>query len=171
MAFRLLLLSTGLLAAMACVPPDCDREDCGTCGVSCCSLTLSFPGTNVVDLMQMLNSSIAKGGPDTRFVLRPTAENPFGFGDLRPYHPDVVFFIGQAWHKTAKYTYTDTVNYLIYAPPKDAPNSSKMKVHSISQIGGAYCDAGQNYKNIVVLVKSLNIPFEELASNGCPTKA
>ena len=103
-----------------------------------------------------------------RFILRPTAENDYGFGDLRPYHPDTVNFIGQAWHKTAKYTYTDTLNYLIYAPPKGSPQSSTMKVHSISQIGGAYCDDGQNYKNIVVLIKALKVPYKELSAEGCP---
>jgi hypothetical protein len=136
--------------------------------VACCALNLSFPTVGTVDLMAMLNSSLAKGGPDTRFILRPTAESPYGFGDLRPYHPEAVHFIGQAWHKTAKYTYTDTVNYLIYAPSLTTPNSSVMKVHSISQIGGAYGDAGQNYKNIVVLIKALNVPFTELSAVGCP---
>ena len=131
--------------ATACVSPDCDRPDFGTCGVACCSLVLSFPNTSTVDLMTKLNSSLATGGPDNRFVLRPTAESAYGFGDLRPYHPEAVNFIGQAWHKTAKYTYTDTINYLIYAPPKDAPGASSMKVFSISQIGGAYGDAGQKY--------------------------
>eukprot|EP00966_Prymnesium_polylepis_P304907 7044548-Prymnesium_polylepis.1 len=74
-----------LLGALeACVAPDCDRPDFGTCGVACCALNLSFPTLSTVDLMTMLNSSLAKGGPDTRFVLRPTAESPYGFGDLRP---------------------------------------------------------------------------------------
>ena len=86
------LVTLGLAAA--CVPPDCDREDCGTCGVACCKLLLSFPQTSTVDLMNMLNSSLAKGGPDYRFVLQPTAEDQYGFGDLRPYHPEAVNFIG-----------------------------------------------------------------------------
>merc|ERR1711918_24766 len=102
--------------------------------------------------MLALNTSLAKGGPDGRFTLKPTAESPYGFGDLRPYHPTEVSFIGQAYHLTEKRTYTDTINFLIL---KESAMAT-MKAFSISQIGGAYGDAGQNYKNIVVLLKSLN---------------
>ena len=56
------------LTALACVPPDCTRPDCGTCGVACCALTLSFPSTNTTSLMSMLNSSLAKGGPDSELL-------------------------------------------------------------------------------------------------------
>ena len=45
-----------------------------------------------------------------------------------------------------------------------------MQVHSISQIGGAYCDDGQNYKNIAVLLKSLGFLYRELGSTGCASK-
>lgn len=31
-----------------------------------------------------------------------------------------------------------------------------MRAFSISQIAGAYCDAGQNYKNLVGLMKGLS---------------
>lgn len=156
-----------VLSALACVSPDCDRPDHGTCGVACCALNISFPHTSTFSLMTMLNSSIAKGGPDFRFILRPTAENKYGFADFRSFGIPV-HFMGQAWHETAKYTYKDTINYLIYAPPANSPNSSVMRVHSISQIGGAYGDDGQNYKNIVVLVKALGIEYTELSAVGCP---
>ena len=50
---------------------------------------------------------------------------------------------------------------------KEAP-SATLKAFSTSQIGGAYGDAGQNYKNIAVLLKALpNMPFTELQAEGC----
>ena len=153
-----------LLNALACVPPDCDRPDFGTCGTACCKLLLSFPNTTSVALMTALNTSLAGGGPDGRFKLMPTAEDPYGFGDLRPYHPDQVSFIGQATHLTEKKTYTDTIDLLLL---RDSP-SATLKAFSKSQIGGAYGDAGQNYKNIAVLLKALpKMPFTELQAEGC----
>ena len=152
-----------LIASAACPPPDCDRPDYGSCGVACCKLLVHFPNLSSVALMQKLNTSLAMGGPDAHFTLMPTAESPYGFGDLRPYHPDAASFIGQAWHLTEKATYNDTLNFLIL---KDSPNAT-MRTFSISQIGGAYGDDGQNYKNIAVLLKSLNESYTELEHQGC----
>ncbi len=147
-----------------CVAPDCDRKDCGTCGNACCKLELEFPQLTPVQLVAKLNSTLAQGGPDGRYTLKETAESPFGFGDLRPYHSDDVSFIGQAFHVTAKGTYIDTVNLLI-GPEKVKP--TRLRAFSISQIGGAYCDEGQNYKNIVALVKSLEEEWNETGNTGC----
>ena len=58
------LLATLLTTSLACVPPDCDRPDVGTCGNACCKLTLSFANTSSASLMKALNTSLAKGGPD-----------------------------------------------------------------------------------------------------------
>ena len=96
-----------LSALLTCVPPDCDRPDFGTCGNACCSLLVHFPNTSSVALMQALNSTLAQGGPDGRFHLMSTFETaPYpGFADLRPYHPEQVSFLGQAWHATCADTY------------------------------------------------------------------
>jgi len=164
------MLSLLTSAALACVAPDCDRPDYGTCGNACCTLTLQFPNTSSVALMQALNMTLAKGGPDGRFTLKSTDETaPYpGFADLRPYHPDEVSFLGQAWHATEKHTYNDTLNLLIL---KESPKAT-LRAFSVSQIGGAYGDGGQNYKNIAVLVKSLvGMPFVEVSSYGCPASA
>ena len=124
-----------LSVLLACVPPDCDRPDFGTCGNACCSLLVHFPNTSSVALMHALNSTLAKGGPDGRFHLMPTAETaPYpGFADLRPYHPEQVSFLGQAWHATEKLTFNDTLNLLIL---KESPRAS-LRAFSTSQIGGA----------------------------------
>ena len=106
--------------------------------------------------------------PESTLICHPLALT--GFGDLRPYHPDTVSFIGQAYHTTQRHIYNDTLNFLIYAPDPAKPSASRMRVFSISQIGGAYCDDGQNFKNIVVLLKSLGYPFKEINNAGCPPK-
>jgi len=71
----LILCLTGMAAA--CVPPDCSRPDCGTCGVACCAITVRVQASEV-ELMQWLNRTLASGGPDGRFFLKPTAEDPYG---------------------------------------------------------------------------------------------
>jgi len=156
--------------ALSCVPPDCDRPDFGTCGNACCSLLVHFPNTSSVALMQALNSTLAQGGPDGRFHLMSTFETaPYpGFADLRPFHPEQVSFLGQAWHATQKLTFNDTLNLLIL---KESPHAT-LRAFSTSQIGGAYGDGGQNYKNIAVLLKSLpGMPFKEGTSSGCQRPA
>ena len=40
-------------------------------------------------------------------------------------------------------------------------------MHSISQIGGAWCDEGQNYKNIIQIIKAVNWMYEETNIIGC----
>ena len=72
------MLLLGLIGmAAGCVPPDCDRPDCGTCGVACCTVRWAVQAS-VVQLMQSLNGSLASGGPDGRFFLKPTAEDKYG---------------------------------------------------------------------------------------------
>ena len=58
---------------------------------------------------------------------------------------------------TQKRTYLDTLNLLVLSGSKPA----YLDAFSISNIGGAYGDAGQNYKNIAVLVKSLGFAYAE----------
>lgn len=52
--------------------------------------------------------------------------------------------------------YNDTLNFAVY---NESGNffQSRVNAFSISQIATAYCDAGQNYKNLVGLIKSLGI--------------
>ena len=42
--------------------------------------------------------------------------------------------------------------------PGSSSSSSRLRVFSISQIPGAYGDAGQNYKNIFQAIKALGVP-------------
>ena len=79
------------------------------------------------------------------------------FDDLRPYGLDADF-IGQTIHTTNKKKYNDTVNISIFP--------DKVEIFSISQIGGAYCDDGQNYKNIVKISKISELPKSLNAPGG-----
>lgn len=45
---------------------------------------------------------------------------------------------------------------MIYPIESNKYFASKLSAFSISQIHGAYCDDGQNYKNLILLVKGLS---------------
>jgi hypothetical protein len=101
--------------------------------------------------MGMLNDTIASGGPDKGYTAQLLADGGTGFGDLRPYSI-AVDFIGQAIHTTlAPKYYNDTVDITI-APTSDG--GSYITAFSLSLIGGAYGDDGQNYYNIVKLMQA-----------------
>ncbi len=59
-------------------------------------------------------------------------------------------FIGQAWHTTSGAArYNDTVDVNVAS----LPSGALVKFFSLSLVGGALGDAGQNYKNIVALAR------------------
>jgi len=120
--------------------------------------------------MNRLNASIVAGGPDGLYMPQITAEGTLTFGDLRAYpgHPD---FIGQAWHATKNGLYNDTINFTL-TPTDSTGTATQVKAFSISQIGGAYGDAGQNYFNIVQLITSLWADAKaEPLDSSCPIAA
>eukprot|EP00929_Paragymnodinium_shiwhaense_P108997 TRINITY_DN75354_c0_g1_i1.p1 TRINITY_DN75354_c0_g1~~TRINITY_DN75354_c0_g1_i1.p1 ORF type:complete len:189 (-),score=42.53 TRINITY_DN75354_c0_g1_i1:259-825(-) len=146
---------------------DCGNNDCGSCGNACCKLQFHVSeGTE--EAMKTLNASLAGGGPDGFYQLQPTAEGGFGFGDLRPYKKPIDF-IGKVTHLTSgPGHYTDMVTITI------APHAagSVIDMFSVSLIGGAFCDAGQNYKNIVMAMKgaSWNQAFRQKSVGSfCPS--
>jgi len=157
-----------LNASFGCTEVLCNHPDQGSCGNACCKLgfTLPFP---TVDVMNKLNASVVAGGPDGLYTPQMTAEGTLTFGDLRAYpgHPD---FIGQVWHTTKNGLYNDTINLTLTSA--DTGTSTQIKAFSISQIGGAFGDDGQNYFNIVQLINSLwtDVKAEPLDSS-CPVAA
>ncbi|GAB5369989.1 hypothetical protein AAMO2058_001453500 [Amorphochlora amoebiformis] len=156
------------VACMACVPPDCDRNDCGSCGNACCKLNFMFPKHSNVEVAQAINSTIQNGGPDGRYFASPLAEGVVGVAPLPPVVN--VSFIGQAIHTTAKRIYNDTINFAVQ---RSTVLPTEVMVFSTSQIGGALCDAGQNFKNIVTVMKSvckqLGVEFSYVHVDGsCP---
>eukprot|EP00040_Diaphanoeca_grandis_P038628 m.256924 g.256924 ORF g.256924 m.256924 type:complete len:177 (+) comp34830_c0_seq1:1-531(+) len=150
----------------ACVAPDCDRPDFGTCGNACCKLMITFPGTPASKLVATLNDTLDNGGPDGRYSKSDLYEGVAGFANLKPFAIDV--YIGQAHHLTEKKTFTDTINFNV-ANNMDA--DGQLKAFSISQIGGAYGDSGQNFKNIIGLVKGTGLKYTITSNEGCPAAA
>ena len=141
--YFLLFLSILLASSFACKYDECKNVDLGSCGNACCKLEATIK-MNTVEAMNMLNSSINAGGPDKQYAAQPLADGGIGFGDLRQYNIDADF-IGQAFHTTDNKEYVDTVNMVLYPISK---GSARIKAFSISQVGGAYGDDGQNYYNI-----------------------
>ena len=49
-------------------------------------------------------------------------------------------------------------------------DAAHLTAFSISQIAGAFCDDGQNYKNIVLGIKSMGVKYVEKNVAGCSKK-
>ncbi|CAF0771630.1 unnamed protein product [Brachionus calyciflorus] len=156
----LIILVLGLISQLShgCEPPDCDRLDCGTCGNACCSLEfLLQPDPYTLNIM--ISSLLQNGGPDAHYSFITST-------DLRQYNISCNFIL-QGVHTTLVKKYQDTLNFAIFPETSQKFFQSRMTAFSISQIGGAYCDEGQNYKNLIYLIKSLNIEFIENHVAGC----
>ena len=158
MTARFLLVTAALLGLGSACPDEqlCANLDCGSCGNACCKLEIVVNAMSTEAVMSALNASIHKGGADGSY--RASIMNgavTTGFSDLRPYNVSADF-LGQAIHTTnAPNYYNDTID-LAVAPKTDAgPAGTVIRAFSISQVGGAYCDAGQNYYNIMKLVSSI----------------
>lgn len=161
----LILYALFIVLNIGCQPPDCNRPDCGSCGNACCNMLYYFD-VSVDKLLSEMEAQFAHGknGPDGRYSLQPMAEGGEGFADLTQYNL-TVSYIGQVYHTTASGTYNDTVDFTM--APDPATGGSFLKIFSISQIGGAWCDSGQNYKNVVTLVKGLGTTYTETNILGC----
>jgi len=134
--------------------PDCQNGDAGSCGNACCSLTVTV-SMSAHDAVVALNSSLDNGGPDGQFTKKPMAGGvDIGFANLTGLLPPAVaavvgsdqVYIGQVDHMTTggAYHFNDTLNFNIV----DVDGGASINAFSTSLIGGAYGDAGQNYKNL-----------------------
>lgn len=63
--FKTLALLT-LTAVSACDFEGCDHPDYGSCANACCRLNILIEGETTEEVMNKLNSTIVKGGPDGR---------------------------------------------------------------------------------------------------------
>ncbi|CAH1258728.1 Hypp2059 [Branchiostoma lanceolatum] len=106
--------------------------------------------------------SLKNGGADNRYRFS-------GGDDLRPYNVSASFIL-QGVHMTLVHHYNDTLNFVLKdsMKPSIKPLGATLDAFSISQIAGAYCDDGQNYKNLVGFVKGLNMKYTETTMAGCP---
>merc|ERR1712194_215120 len=146
---------------------DCQNVDMGSCGNACCKLEFTVEETPE-EAMMKLNSSLAGGGPDGNYKLQLTAEGTLGFGDLSKFHiPDGVQYIGQVHHFTSgPKHYEDTIDFTIY--DRQPASGSSIHAFSLSLIGGAYGDNGQNYKNIVTAMKAFGKYSKLDVDHSCP---
>lgn len=130
---------------------DCLNVDFGSCGGACCKMDFKVKGSTDV-VMDTLNRTMSKGGPDGAYELQMTAEGTLGFGDLTQFgSPQGTDWIGQAHHTTSGSAhYVDTLNFNI----KKGDGYSLVRAFSVSQIGGALGDNGQNYKNLITVMKA-----------------
>ena len=98
------------LGADACVPPNCDRVDFGSCGNACCQVRVNHPDNDSVTVKTLIEKNLLSGGVDHRYALQTTAESPNvkGFADLRPFNVPAQFQ-GFTTHTTLSGKFTDNV--------------------------------------------------------------
>lgn len=155
----LVFLSAIICIVLTCQPPDCDRPDCGSCGNACCMLQFTMFSQSPKDAYTGITKSLQGGGADGRYTLIHDADYTSANISAQ--------YVIQGWHTTLTHHYNDTMNLVIYANPEGPKTSSRVSAFSTSQIGGALCDAGQNYKNLVGFVKGLKVPYASVAVHGC----
>merc|ERR1719265_154211 len=105
-------------------------------------------------VVQALNLTLATTGPDYYYWPQMTAEGVRGFADLTMMGSAMGFdYIGQVSHTTSGAGhYVDYINFNIRSMMNGT--QSMVRAHSISGIGGALADNGQNYKNIMMVMKA-----------------
>lgn len=156
--YCVVLLLVGVISA--CQPPDCDNPDCGTCSNACCTLEFKFARSAETVYNDMV-AYLKSGGNDKHYKF-------VNGSDLRPYKiKSGVEFMIQAIHTTKVHHYNDTLDFLLSSNPPGSKDETLVQGFSISQIYGAYCDDGQNYKNLVGYVKGLGLDFAQRTISGC----
>jgi len=150
---------------------DCQNVDFGSCGNACCKLDFRVLVSSSKDAMTTLNQTMSNGGPDGAYKLQMTAEGTLGFGDLAQFgSPHGFDYIGQVFHTTSGPAhYVDTINFNI----KQEDPYTVVRAFSTSQIGGALGDNGQNYKNIMSVMKAAfgKNYATVLVDSSCPAAA
>lgn len=156
---RFVLLCVAVCAgvALACQPPDCDTPDCGSCSNACCLIEFKF-AKGPTDTYQTIVGSLKAGGADGRYRF-------INGSDYRKAgRASGVQYQLQGVHSTLVHHYNDTLNMIVLSNSSD---SSVVRAFSISQIEGALCDAGQNYKNLVGFIKGLSQSYAKRIVFGC----
>merc|ERR1712203_1118083 len=135
---------------------DCQNVDFGSCGGACCKLDFDVEGTTV-EVVNKLNLTLGTTGPDEYYWPQRTAEGSLGFADLTLMGSPMGFdYIGEVSHTTSgQGHYVDYIRFNIRNSTTGMNGShSVVRAHSISGIGGALSDNGQNFKNIMTAMKA-----------------
>merc|ERR1711865_705093 len=148
-------------------PANCSQINFGTCGNACCKMQFTTT-LNSDQLATFITKKLSAGGSDGGFALQPNAEGSVGL----VHFPSInnIQYLGTAYHTTfGPAHYNDTINIGIFHASEVTPHTNSMiEVFSSSQIGGAYGDAGQNYKNIAMVVDEL-VLLNSKVLFGCRT--
>ena len=163
MATRPLALLLAPLA-LACVPPDCDHVDEGSCVNACCKLSWDLPGVDARAFIENVSSLLSAGGPDGRFAR---------YDNLPPVqmwaHQGT--YVVQGNHTTEKGTYARP------RPGRGRADRGRRRArvrafsHSQDLIPGefAWSDFGQNYKNLALIIQAAGVAeYDETTLFGCP---
>jgi len=156
--------------------PDCDRVDYGSCGNACCKLVFTSPaGFNAPYIKDRMIEQCTNKGPDHGYSCGFCVGNECsnGFASLKNNGAGDNDWIGQVLHTTTG-GYTDVINMNIIEQT-DQKDVVKIRIFSNAQIvgGSANGDNGQNYKNIINLLKAaLDKDFDSFemgsADESCP---
>jgi hypothetical protein len=118
-------------------------------------------------------SDTAANAANHQFALQiPAGSKTAKFSNLSQYHThfppplndSASFFLGQ-FHHTTTGGYVDTIDISLRSLPN---GGSEVHAFSLSLIAGAFGDNGQNYKNIMMLMKGLGITNTKHLNNSCP---
>ena len=137
--------------------------DFGSCGNACCAVEFMLKGSTA-NAATGLKKVLSDGGPDGQWSLPPLTGGRPGFNDLSAFGVPADY-IGQAVHTTALRDYQDTVNLAVR--PGAAKGMSVVRAFSISDIGGALGDRGQNYRNLEMLMDSMKPAESAQVIFGC----
>lgn len=158
--------------------PDCARHDFGSCGNACCGVNVAFSAESLA-VGHAISHELARRGADLGFTPAKTWGPWFsldagGCRDMRSASETRDQFLCQASHQTSgSFHFRDTIN--VKVGPTTPKGLTVVQFFSISNIPGALGDAGQNYKNIMLLVRALEatgIGVNAIdAFIGCPAKA
>ena len=182
--FSVLILLLGPYLTRSCEHPDCSYWDCGTCAVPCCTIDFIFPGTSTAQLSNLLVAVLKNGGPDGRYAYVPPLHQQGWDGEALPNNrlEPTMAFTAKATKTTSgrhfnfdfhvgapagAFLFTDRIYFA--APGVLALTPANLRVSSISGQASPnhHCDQGQNYKNIVFLLKALCVEFTEVERHGC----
>ncbi|XP_013383015.1 uncharacterized protein LOC106153584 [Lingula anatina] len=152
------LIVITLPAYARCQLSDIDlRKDCGTCGNACCALQFIVGGSSE-PIYEEFSNFLMKGGTDGWYFYSDST-------DLRSQNVSADFII-QGYYSSILNRYQNTLNFAV----EKSTNLQMVSVRafSISNVTGTYCDAGQNYKNLVQFMIGLKMPYTEVHIWGCP---
>lgn len=166
--------------------PDCDHVDRGGCGNACCLITMQVRTSAAEVVQNLNSSVATTNGPDGMYSFAPMDSGDIGFVTYEDTINLVKFIRhtqGYPCPLNGTCIYKDTIDILVTPSMTAKPSATlsarriadnskdehsllsherggapltDIKFFSISNIGGAYGDGSQNYKNILMLIREMS---------------